>query len=115
VAAYSTARALYAGYDGPLYQVQRASDGATADIGLLTNVGVSAAAGAEQCCPEHQVFRCHPMSTAALIAPGVDESAPSSEPMLRRSPRTGYVRYAQSIAASRAGRPRSTRPGGTGP
>jgi hypothetical protein len=39
VAAYSTVRALYTGYDGPLYQVQRASDGATADIGLLTTGG----------------------------------------------------------------------------
>ena len=27
VAAYSTVRALYAAYDGPLYQVKRASDG----------------------------------------------------------------------------------------
>ena len=39
VAAYSMIRALYAGYDGPLYQVQRASDGATADIGLLSAGG----------------------------------------------------------------------------
>jgi hypothetical protein len=36
VAAYSTVRALYSNYTGPLYQVQRASDGATADIGLLS-------------------------------------------------------------------------------
>jgi len=35
VAAYSTIRALYVGYRGPLYQVKRASDGATPDIGVL--------------------------------------------------------------------------------
>ena len=32
VAAHSTTRALYAAYDGPLYQVMRASDGKTKDI-----------------------------------------------------------------------------------
>jgi Alpha-L-arabinofuranosidase B, catalytic len=39
VAAYSMDRALYSSYDGPLYQVQRASDGATDDIGLLSTGG----------------------------------------------------------------------------
>ena len=41
VAAYSTTRALYAGYDGPLYQVKRASDGSTADVGLLSPAATS--------------------------------------------------------------------------
>ena len=36
VTAYSMDRALYSDYDGPLYQVQRASDGQTSDIGLLS-------------------------------------------------------------------------------
>lgn len=35
VAAHSTVRALYASYDGPLYQVRRASDKATKDIPVL--------------------------------------------------------------------------------
>src|SRR5678816_4312524 len=35
VAAHSTTRALYAGYNGPLYQVLRQSDGRTLDIGLV--------------------------------------------------------------------------------
>ncbi|MGJ5817200.1 arabinofuranosidase catalytic domain-containing protein [Paludibaculum fermentans] len=35
VAAHSTTRALYAAYSGPLYQVKRASDGKTLDIGIL--------------------------------------------------------------------------------
>ncbi len=35
VAAHSTTRALYASYDGPLYQVMRQSDGKTLDIGVV--------------------------------------------------------------------------------
>src|SRR5262245_9139928 len=35
VAAHSTTRALYAGYNGPLYQVLRQSDGRTLDIGVV--------------------------------------------------------------------------------
>ena len=39
VAAYSTVRALYASYNGQLYQVQRASDGSSLNIGLLAAGG----------------------------------------------------------------------------
>ncbi|WP_194915527.1 arabinofuranosidase catalytic domain-containing protein [Catenulispora rubra] len=39
VAAHSTVRALYASYNGPLYQVRRASDGATMDVGLTSAGG----------------------------------------------------------------------------
>ncbi len=35
VAAHSTTRALYAAYDGPLYQIMRQSDGRTLDIGVV--------------------------------------------------------------------------------
>lgn len=35
VAAFSTSRALYSAYSGPLYQVTRQSDKASADVGLL--------------------------------------------------------------------------------
>ncbi len=35
VAAHSTTRALYAAYNGPLYQVMRKSDGKTLDIGVV--------------------------------------------------------------------------------
>jgi Alpha-L-arabinofuranosidase B, catalytic/Alpha-L-arabinofuranosidase B (ABFB) domain/Concanavalin A-like lectin/glucanases superfamily/Lamin Tail Domain len=35
VAAHSTTRALYASYNGPLYQVQRLSDGAVKNIGVV--------------------------------------------------------------------------------
>ena len=50
VAAYSTTRAMYASYNGPLYQVQRASDGATANIGLLTAGGDVNAAEQDSFC-----------------------------------------------------------------
>ena len=39
VAAHSTVRALYAGYDGPLYNVTRSSDGKSANIGVLEKGG----------------------------------------------------------------------------
>ena len=38
-AAHSTTRALYASYNGPLYQVMRQSDGKTLDIGVVQPVG----------------------------------------------------------------------------
>lgn len=47
VAAHSTTRALYASYHGPLYQVRRASDGQTLDIGLLPGPGGFADAAAQ--------------------------------------------------------------------
>lgn len=50
VAAYSTTRALSAGYNGPLYQVLRASDEATADIGLLPQGGYADAAAQDSFC-----------------------------------------------------------------
>ena len=36
VAAHSTTRALYASYDGPLYQVRRLSDERVKDIGVVS-------------------------------------------------------------------------------
>jgi hypothetical protein len=49
-AAYSTTRAMYASYDGPLYQVRRASDATTADVGLLTAGGDVNAAEQDSFC-----------------------------------------------------------------
>ncbi len=43
VAAHSTTRALYASYNGPLYQVLRQSDGKTLDIGVVQPVASPAA------------------------------------------------------------------------
>ena len=39
VAAYSMVRAMYGSYDGPLYQIERASDGTYLNIGLLAAGG----------------------------------------------------------------------------
>jgi hypothetical protein len=39
-AAYSTTRALFAAYNGPLYQIQRTSDNSTLNIGLASAGGV---------------------------------------------------------------------------
>src|SRR5579863_9718814 len=50
VAAHSTTRALYAAYNGPLYQVRRASDNATANISPLSAGGVANAATQNSFC-----------------------------------------------------------------
>ncbi|HEY0933050.1 MAG TPA: arabinofuranosidase catalytic domain-containing protein [Trebonia sp.] len=50
VAAHSTTRALYAAYDGPLYQVRRASDSTTASIYPLSAGGVANAAAQNSFC-----------------------------------------------------------------
>jgi len=50
VAAHSSTRALYAAYDGPLYQVRRASDSATTNIYPLSAGGVANAATQNSFC-----------------------------------------------------------------
>src|SRR4051812_47630151 len=50
VAAQSTTRALYASYNGPLYQVRRSSDNTTRDIGVLSAGGVANAATQDSFC-----------------------------------------------------------------
>src|SRR4051812_2674651 len=55
VAAHSTTRALYASYNGPLYQVKRQSDGAVKDIGVIADPGGFADAGAQDAFCAHTV------------------------------------------------------------
>lgn len=50
IAAHATTRALFAGYDGPLYQVQRASDHASHDVGLLAAGGYADASAQTSFC-----------------------------------------------------------------
>ncbi|WP_169978188.1 arabinofuranosidase catalytic domain-containing protein [Microbispora sp. H10836] len=50
VAAHSTTRALYGTYNGPLYQVRRASDNTTRDIGVLSAGGVVNATAQDSFC-----------------------------------------------------------------
>ncbi len=64
VAAYSTVRALYSGYNGPLYQVRRVSDGATANVGLLQAGGYANAT-------QQDVFCAH---TACVVTELYDQS-----------------------------------------
>jgi hypothetical protein len=49
-AAHSTTRALYAAYNGPLYQVLRQSDGKTLDIGVVNPGGYADAAAQDKFC-----------------------------------------------------------------
>src|ERR1041385_9384269 len=50
VAAHSTVRALFGAYSGRLYQVKRASNGLTMDIGTLSAGGVANAAAQDSFC-----------------------------------------------------------------
>src|SRR5436309_11842585 len=50
VAAHSTTRALSGAYSGRLYQVRRASDGATTDVGTLSAGGFANAATQDSFC-----------------------------------------------------------------
>jgi len=52
VAAHSTTRALYAAYDGPLYQVERASDDTTTDIYPVSAGGVADSATQDSFCAQ---------------------------------------------------------------
>jgi hypothetical protein len=52
VAAHSTTRALFSSYNGPLYQVTRASDGARTDIGLLSAGGYADAGAQDTFCAD---------------------------------------------------------------
>jgi hypothetical protein len=50
VAAHSTTRALYATYNGPLYQVRRSSDNTTRDIGVVSAGGFADSAAQDSFC-----------------------------------------------------------------
>lgn len=50
VAAFSSTRALFARYGGPLYEVKRASDGASLNVGLLARGGYANIRPQEQFC-----------------------------------------------------------------
>ena len=52
VVAHSTTRALYAAYDGPLYQVMRASDGRKLDIGVVKATAADAGGYADAAAQE---------------------------------------------------------------
>jgi hypothetical protein len=80
VAAYSTVRALYATYHGPLYRVER-SDGATHDIGVRSSGYADAAAQDRFCfhasCEITEIFDQSPKHNNLTIeGPGGNAPAP---------------------------------------
>jgi alpha-L-arabinofuranosidase B-like protein/concanavalin A-like lectin/glucanase superfamily protein/alpha-galactosidase-like protein len=78
VAAHSTTRALYAAYNGPLYQVRRLSDGAVRNIGLLRRGGFADAAAQDRFCA----------GTTCLITTLYDQSPQHND--LTQPPRGGF-------------------------
>jgi len=74
VAAHSTVRSLYAKYAGALYQVKRASDSATQDIGLLPDGYANAAAQDAFCknttCIITKIYDQSPRHNALAISDG---------------------------------------------
>ncbi|HJP74257.1 MAG TPA: arabinofuranosidase catalytic domain-containing protein [Pseudonocardiaceae bacterium] len=79
VAAHSTTRALYAAYNGPLYQVRRSSDNATTNIGVLTAGGYANAAAQDSFCA----------GTGCVITVIYDQSGRGNN--LTPAPAGGYV------------------------
>ncbi|MFJ3222834.1 alpha-L-arabinofuranosidase B [Streptomyces sp. NPDC086783] len=78
VAAHSTTRALYSAYNGRLYQVRRASDGSTRDIGALGAGGYADAAAQDSFCA----------GTSCLITVIYDQSARGNH--LTQAPPGGF-------------------------
>jgi hypothetical protein len=75
VAAHATVRALYGSYDGPLYQVLRASDNTLTDIPTLTKGGVANSAVQDAFCKGtsciiNQIYDQSPKGNHIAIAPG---------------------------------------------
>ncbi|WP_399082258.1 arabinofuranosidase catalytic domain-containing protein [Streptomyces sp. BBFR2] len=126
VAAHSTTRALLSSYDGPLYQVTRASDGATSDIGLLSRGGYADAARQDAFCSDttcaitrvydqtahHNDLDPGPAGTAGM---GPDRGADAAEIAVRAgghkvygiwiSPGVGYRNHGAGSGTAVNGRP----------
>src|SRR2546430_3475600 len=93
VAAHSTTRALYAAYNGPLYQVKRGSDGTTTNIGTLAAGGYANAAAQDSFCagttctiteifdqsPQHNNLTIGPAGGARGAGAGGDAAPPPGE------------------------------------
>ncbi|SEN79061.1 arabinofuranosidase catalytic domain-containing protein [Actinacidiphila rubida] len=126
VAAHSTVRALYGGYSGPLYQVTRASDGGTRDIGVLAAGGYANAASQDSFCaatsctitriydqsPRHNDLTVEPAGTAgAADRPALASALPlvaggHQVYGVLITPGTGY-RHTDGAGVAVGGRPES--------
>jgi non-reducing end alpha-L-arabinofuranosidase len=89
VGAYSTTRALYSAYDGPLYQVERVSDGATANVGPLSAGGYADSA-------EQDVFCAH---TYCYISELYDQS-PKGNNLAIEGPGGAGPSFGQDVGAN---------------
>lgn len=74
VAAYGFTRALYATYNGPLYQVMRASDNTTTDVGVLAPGGAQNSATQDAFCENSdcvvtKIYDQSPKANHLSIAP----------------------------------------------
>jgi hypothetical protein len=86
VAAHSTTRALYASYDGPLYQVRRLSDQQVKDIGVVSaTAGPVPDAGGYADAAAQDAFCAH---TTCLITKIYDQSSMHND--LTQPPRGGF-------------------------
>jgi non-reducing end alpha-L-arabinofuranosidase len=90
VAAHSTVRALYSAYNGNLYQVKRASDNTTLNIGLLSVGGYANAAAQDSFCA----------GTSCVITIIYDQSGRNNN--LTVAPAGGYVKTPDSPANASA-------------
>ncbi|HWE87184.1 MAG TPA: arabinofuranosidase catalytic domain-containing protein [Terracidiphilus sp.] len=86
VAAHSTTRALYASYNGPLYEVKRQSDGKTLDIGVVEPVRSPVADGAGYANAAAQDAFC--ANTICWITKIYDQSGKHND--LTQAPRGGF-------------------------
>ncbi|MFZ1015121.1 MAG: arabinofuranosidase catalytic domain-containing protein, partial [Terracidiphilus sp.] len=86
VAAHSTTRALYATYNGPLYQVLRQSDGKTLDIGVVQPGGSPMQDAGGYADAEAQDRFC--ANTYCWIAKIYDQSPKHND--LTQAPRGGF-------------------------
>ncbi len=89
VAAYSSTRALFASFDGPLYQVRRASDGRTLNIGVKTRGGYADAAVQDRFCTHTScvVDRIYDQTTNHnTLVPQASTTAPYSNTVWSHDP-----------------------------
>ena len=85
-AAHSTTRALYASYDGPLYQVRRTSDGKVRDIGVTAPASTPVPDGGGYADAAAQDKFC--AGTTCLITVVYDQSPNHND--LTQAPRGGF-------------------------
>jgi hypothetical protein len=86
VAAHSTTRALYASYNGPLYQVKRLSDNAVKDIGVVAPVALPHPAAGGYADAAAQDAFC--ANTTCFITKVYDQSPMHND--LTQAPRGGF-------------------------